>query len=50
MPSVAGDDTFQVFITSKDKDGNVSQEYSDLSATTAPAVLTTAAHPTGNAF
>ncbi|KAL4501728.1 hypothetical protein ABPG72_018779 [Tetrahymena utriculariae] len=39
MPPSAGNDSFQVFITSKDKDGKVTQEYSNKDATTKPAIL-----------
>lgn len=50
MPSKAGDDEFQVFITSQDTSGNVKQEYSNLGASTEPAVLSTTAYPAGNSL
>ncbi|EWS71333.1 hypothetical protein TTHERM_000331066 (macronuclear) [Tetrahymena thermophila SB210] len=50
MPPVAGADQFQVFITSKDTSGNVSQEYSNQGATTNPSYLSTTAYPAGNSY
>ncbi|KAL4449717.1 hypothetical protein ABPG74_008090 [Tetrahymena malaccensis] len=50
MPSVAGADQFQVFITSKDASGNVSQEYSNQGATTSPSFLSQSPYPAGNSY